>query len=357
LLLALILAGCGSSPSPTTGVSASLGAKTLPSIQLPAYIPGPLNGEPTPRARALRRPIAVIVENYAPDSRPQSGLAAASTVFETLAEGGVTRFMAVYLEHDATKVGPVRSTRMYFDYWAAGLHSVLAHVGGNDDAQALLWHLPKVFNLDENRWEVNLYNTGTPLFWRSSDRAVPHNMYTSTLKLRAYASRNRQNWMYLRASFPHKQAAPLRQRGKATTISMAFENPLYPQEDPNYDVRYVYARGSNSYERYMGGVAHMDSNTGRPLKPANVILLRTGPAVADPGAGPTPQSILIPVRARGVAWYFMDGHIKKGRWQKGQDPNSPLRLLDAKGRPEAFNPGQSWIEVLPSSSPASWTVR
>jgi hypothetical protein len=53
----------------------------------------------------------------------------------------------------------------------------------------------------------------------------------------------------------------------------------------------------------------------------------------------------------------MDGHIKKGRWQKGQDPNSPLRLLDAKGRPEAFNPGQSWIEVLPSSSPASWTVR
>ena len=38
----------------------------------------------------------------------------ASTVFETLAEGGVTRFMAVYLEHDARKVGPVRSTRMYF---------------------------------------------------------------------------------------------------------------------------------------------------------------------------------------------------------------------------------------------------
>ena len=63
------------------------------------------------------------------------------------------------------------------------------------------------------------------------------------------------------------------------------------------------------------------------------------------------------MRSRGVAWYFMDGHIKKGVWQKGQDPNSPLRLLDRRGRAQAFNPGQSWIEVLPSSSPASWSVR
>jgi hypothetical protein len=301
--------------------------------------------------------VSVILENLAPDARPQSGLAAASTVFETLAEGGVTRFMAVYLEHDATKVGPVRSTRMYFDYWAAGLHSVLAHVGGNDDAQALLWHLPKVFNLDENRWEVNLYNTGTPLFWRSADRAPPHNMYTSTFKLRSYADRHREDWMYVQASFPHKQPAPFKQRGKATTISLSFRNPLFAQDDPNYDVRYVYKRASNTYERYMGGVPHVDTNTGSALRPANVIVLRTGPAVADPAAGPTPESILIPVRARGVAWYFMDGHVKKGVWQKGQDPNSPLRLLDRKGRPESFNPGQSWIEVMPSSSPASWSTR
>jgi hypothetical protein len=117
-------------------------------------------------------------------------------VVETLAEEGVTRFLAIYLEKDATKVGPVRSTRMYFDRWAAGFHSILAHVGGNDDAQALLWHLPSVFNVDENRWEVNLNDTGTPLFWRSHDRAAPHNMYTSTYKLRAYAGRNHQNWAY-----------------------------------------------------------------------------------------------------------------------------------------------------------------
>src|SRR5437588_12749173 len=150
-IVALAIAGCGGSS--TTAVTASLGAKGLPQINLPAYIPGPLTGESTARAVAQRRPLAIILENYSPDSRPQAGLGAASTVIETLAESGVTRFMAIYLENDAAKVGPVRSTRLYFDHWAAGFHAILGHVGGNDDAQALLWHLPSVFNIDENRWE------------------------------------------------------------------------------------------------------------------------------------------------------------------------------------------------------------
>src|SRR5579864_7035741 len=90
--LALAVAGCGGSSTPSSSVTASLGAKSLPTINPPAYIPGPLNGQSTLRALALRRPLAVILENYAPDSRPQSGLGPASTVIETLAEGGVTRF-------------------------------------------------------------------------------------------------------------------------------------------------------------------------------------------------------------------------------------------------------------------------
>lgn len=246
---------------------------------------------------------------------------------------------------------------MYFDYWAAGFHAVLAHVGGNDDAQALLWHLPKVYNLDENRWEVSLFNTGTPLFWRGQDRAAPHNMYTSTLKLREYAAAHKQDWVYTQASFPHKAPDTLTQRGHASTISLTFENPLGPVDDPAYDVKYVYNRASNTYERFMGGVPHIDANTGHPLKPANVVVLKTGPAVPDPAAGPTPQSILIPVRGSGVAWYFMDGHVQRGTWQKAQDPNAPLRLLDRRGRSVALNPGQTWIDVLPTSSSATWTAK
>lgn len=351
--LALALAGCGGS-SATSGITASLGAKGLPPIKLPAYIPGPLDGQSTARALALRRPLAVILENYAPDSRPQAGLGPASTVIETLAEGGVTRFMAIYLEHDAPKVGPVRSTRLYFDHWAAAFHAILGHVGGNDDAQALLWHLPPVFNIDENRWEKSLTDTGTPLFWRTNDRLPPHNLYTSTVKLRAYADQNHQDWTYTGAALPHKAAATIGARGHAGSISITFENPLYPQDNPDYDVKYQYDRASNTYWRFMGGAPHIDQNTGAQLRPANVIVMQTRDAVPDANAGPTPESILIPTIGRGTAWYFRDGTVQRGVWQQ-HDQFAPLRFLDRGGRPVAFNPGQTWIEVVPASSKATWS--
>jgi hypothetical protein len=360
VLFSVLLAGCGAGSS-STHSTASLGAKSLSAIKPPAFVPGPLDGKSTARNLALRRSLAVILENYAPDSRPQAGLAAASTVIETLAESGITRFMALYLENDATKVGPVRSTRMYFDHWAAGFHSILAHVGGNDDAQALLWHLPSVFNVDENRWERSLYDTGTPLYWRSADRAAPHNMYTSTYKLRQYASQQKQNWVYTQASFPHKQAAPVGQRGHSGSISITFVDPLLSGANTDaarsdYAVRYTYDRRSNTYLRFMGGGPHVDANTQRPLTPSNVIVMQTQNAVLDTQAGPTPESILIPTLGSGTAWYFRDGTAVKGTWHQ-RDQNAPLHFVDSRGRPIALNPGQTWIEVVPASSRVGWQFR
>lgn len=348
----LALAGCGTSSTAT--LSAKLGAKSLPAIVPPAFVPGPLDGQSTPRAKALRRPLAIMIENYAPDSRPQSGLAPASTVIETLAEGGVTRFLALYLEKDAAKVGPVRSSRIYFDHWASSFHAVLGHVGGNDDAQALLWHLPSVFNVDENRWEKNLYDTGTPLFWRTTDRLAPHNLYTSTYKIRQYAIANHQDWAYNQAFFVHKAPAPLSARGHAGSISIAFLNPLYPLPDADYAVRYQYDRASNTYYRDMGGAPHIDANTGTQLHPANVIIMKTGNASPDPAAGPTAQSITIPVIGSGVAWYFRDGKVVRGTWQQANQ-FAPLRFFDRRGHQVALNPGQTWIEVVPASSTVSWS--
>jgi hypothetical protein len=350
---ALLLAGCGQASTQTT---ASLGAKALPTISPPAYLPGPLDGRPTPRSKVERRPVAVMVENYAPESRPQSGLGRASTVIETLAEAGITRFMAIYLEHDSPKVGPVRSTRVYYNTFAASFHAILAHVGGNDDAQAELWALPKVFNIDENRWEVNLTDTGTPLFWRSRNRLPPHNMYTSTGKLRQYAARHKENWAYANAYLLHKPAAAMSRRGRTTTIRINFQDPLNPLPQPDYDVRYAYNRRSNDYTRYMGGVPHIDADTGQVLRPANVIIIRTANAAPDPAAGITPDSITIPVIGRGKAVFFHDGKVQTGTWHL---PNkyAPLRFFMKSGRKEAFNPGQTWIEVVPPGSPVSWSTR
>ena len=42
-----------------------------------------------------RRPLLVMIENHS-DSRPQSGLQSADVVYEAVAEGGITRFVAVF---------------------------------------------------------------------------------------------------------------------------------------------------------------------------------------------------------------------------------------------------------------------
>ncbi|MEI6156728.1 MAG: DUF3048 domain-containing protein, partial [Atribacterota bacterium] len=60
-----------------------------------------------------KRPISIIIEN-APQARPQSGLSKADIVYEIMAEGGITRFLAIFGEENADNVGPVRSARPYF---------------------------------------------------------------------------------------------------------------------------------------------------------------------------------------------------------------------------------------------------
>lgn len=344
----LLAAGCGGS---TQTVSTTVGAKSIPAIKLPPYVPGPLDGRSTPRRLAMRRPLAVMVENYYPGARPQTGLGAASTVIETLAEGGITRFMAIYLEHDAPKVGPVRSTRIYFDHYAASFHAIFVHVGGNDDAQTHLAYLPDVFNIDENHWEISLTDTGTPLFWRSADRVPPHNMYISTYKIRAYADRHHQDWAYTNVYLPHKH--PAAKHGAIHTITIDYQDPLNPAPQPPYDVTYRYDAATNTYLRYMGGAPHVDAATGKQLAPANVVVMDIGNGVPDPAAGPTIGSIRLPVVGRGTAFYFRDGTVEKGVWSLPNE-NAPLRFYDAHGKLVAFNPGQTWIDAVPPSSPWSY---
>ena len=57
-----------------------------------------------------RRVLAFKVDNNL-NARPQSGLQQADTVMEILVEGGMTRFLAFFMDNSSSYVGPVRSAR------------------------------------------------------------------------------------------------------------------------------------------------------------------------------------------------------------------------------------------------------
>ena len=116
--------------------------------------------------------LGVMIDNFS-DARPQYGLTEAMIVYEALAEGGITRFLAIFSEKQTVEmVGPVRSARPYYLDWLDEYGGAMyMHVGGSPEALELI---DKYEVFDINEFYRGWY------FWRSTNRTAPHNTYTST---------------------------------------------------------------------------------------------------------------------------------------------------------------------------------
>ncbi|MDB5058024.1 MAG: hypothetical protein JWO59_1496, partial [Chloroflexi bacterium] len=64
-------------------------------------------------------------------------------------------------------------------------------------------------------------------------------------------------------------------------------------------------------------------------------------------------AVYVQSTGKNVAYYFRDGKEFKGTWHKPHG-SSHLQLLDDHKKPFKFNPGQTWIEVLPANGSMSW---
>jgi hypothetical protein len=295
-------------------------------------IDGPLTGQPVTRDVAGERPVAVTIDNFLPDASPQSGLSNASLVFETLAEGGITRFMAIFLEHNAAVVGPVRSTRIYFNSWAAGLGVILGHDGGNVDALHELPALTTVENIDADRV--------TGPFYRVNTRQVPHNEYTGTQRLRQYAQSHGGTNIASRMTIPHKSDASLSSRPASFTLNVPFSSA-------QYNVQWRYNRAANDYQRFMGGTPHIDAATGKQLTARNVVVMYTTEA-PDPDPF-TPGALKLGTEGTGKCTVYEDGTAIQGAWSKSA-VDAPLQWLDTNGNPIKLNTGNTWVEVVPNGT-------
>ena len=116
----------------------------------------------------LIRPIVVTINNH-PKARPQSGLTEADVVYEMLAEGDVTRLLALYQSDIPAVAGPVRSARSYFIDIANGLGAFYYAHGYSPEAKSML-ERGVVDNMN------GMHYDGT-YFKRSSERKAPHNSY------------------------------------------------------------------------------------------------------------------------------------------------------------------------------------
>ena len=195
-------------------------APGLPPAPIPSSVVSALDGLPVSRVAASDRPIAVIVENH-PAARPQWGLSRAARVYESLTEGPITRYLAVYRGvANVPRVGPVRSIRTQFLNYVAETGAALAHVGGNEDALALIPML-QLANLDEFHFPA--------AYWRVPRRGIAyeHTMFTSTAALRAVT--DERGWGE-EGAVRHpgwKNGVPPAERPAWQTVTIDFSAPLY----------------------------------------------------------------------------------------------------------------------------------
>ncbi len=306
-------------------------------------------------------PLAVMVENHV-DARPQAGLDKASIVYEAIAEGGITRFMAIFGPKSADKVGPVRSARPYYVDWAMGYNAYYAHVGGNAYALDQISN-EKVLDLDQFKYPAS--------YWRDTSLKVSreHTMFTSTLKLRNQAEKlnysNQSNYRHYRfkdvdssessqnneveAQISDPESEPAQNTAPPATLA---SNISVMFSSANYNVSFNYDKENNNYKRVLNnGNTHKDRESKAEIAPSNLIVMTVNrsPLVTRINE----HGYLMDTVGEGKAKIFIDGTVIEGKWEK-QAKSEREVFYDNNGSEITFNRGQFWICVIPPDSTLSY---
>ncbi|OGM05824.1 hypothetical protein A2125_01995 [Candidatus Woesebacteria bacterium GWB1_43_5] len=366
----------GGNPS-VSWVSGSLDeARSKINTNLPKTEECPINGEKFTKVEkdiwSNRRPITAVIENHL-DSRPPSGLSRADVVYEVVAEGGITRFLGVFYCGTAeadTRIGPIRSARVYLVNWAAEYADspLFVHSGGANticktcpggvksrsqvarevDAFSLLTELGwRYFN--GNALDAGT-NIGYPEVWRDYERilgaASEHTYMGSTDKLydvgieRGFGYKNSDGvaWNKSFSSWKFVDGAP--QTPTASKISFEFWS-----NKADYNVVWEYDKTNNIYKRSNGGKEHIDLDNKARLQAKNVVIQ----FVKERGPVDQESHMFYEAVGQGKALIFQNGSVIEGAWKKSS-LSSRTKFFDSKGAEVSFVRGPIWIEAVPAGN-------
>lgn len=289
-----------------------------------------LTGKELGDAAAKNLPVTAVMIENSPDARPQSGLKKAGVIYEAVAEGGITRFIALYQHNKPELIGPVRSLRMYYFEWAIPYQASIAHVGGSYNAL-------QAVRSDSQRDLDQFFNPDT--YWRASDRYAPHNVYTSSAKLDEINQAKGYTESAF-ASFARVDGQPAEEQN-ASTIYVNFSSPTF-------NTGYAYHKESNTYLRSLAGEAHNDREEGQ-LSPDVLIVIK----VATQSRGGNDGYEDLVTTGSGQAYVFQNGIVQEVTWHK-DSAEQPLRLLDSEGATVKLVRGQTWVAAITDRGSVSW---
>lgn len=332
-----LLAACGDAKSSTAtdGTSPTTGTSAKPSTTATPGPTAPLTGLPVDPGLRERPILTVKIDNH-PQARPQFGIDRADVIVEEKVEGGLSRFMALFQSEDVDKVGPVRSLRSTDPKWLRPEGGMIAYSGGIQPFKNLLG--PNGIS------DVGADNHGPTYYKRRGDRPFEHSLYVNTAVMRTLTPANSK---VPKPLFGFLSPGEVFGGAGVVPVSSVSARMGTGRESTFFDWTWNAQKGA--FLRGSEGKAHDIEGQGQ-IAMKNVILQFTSYSATpykDRANSPVDEANVV---GNGDAWFLSDGKIVQGKWSR-PGPDDITSYTDSAGAPMTFQPGHSWISLIPPGEP------
>ena len=286
-----------------------------------------------------KRAIAFKIDNNI-NARPQSGLQEADAVHEILVEGGMTRFLAFFMDKTSSYLGPIRSARPTDPTVVRPYGGTLVVSGATDGL------IPAIRDLGVPVLEEQK----APAMFRIASRKAPHNLYADTELVREKI--NDRGFFFLQPGPMPLYPFGLDQRNwstganKITVKYSEFTTVIWKLDGEKYS-RFIIDSYSENKEATAHNFITQDANYTDILKTETIVVIQ-GPFYKDK-ATTLPSVLTVGV---GNAYVFNNGKFVEGTWRRG-DISESFVLIDNNQNPILVPPSTQWVHILPNEGEVS----
>ena len=286
-------------------------------------------------ANSKSRPYAVMINNNH-SAWPQCGVQDAYIVYEIIAEGGITRMLAIYKDQETAKIGSVRSARHYFLDYANENDAIFVHWGGSPQAYS---KLGSIDSIDGIALEGSVFFRDTSL-----KRDYEHTGFTSMAKVKEYAekqgyTRDTEKDLLLNYSVDEINMAELEGAEKATMVDIEYS--YY------HSTSYQYDEENKVYKRSMSNKPNVDLETGEQYTAKNIIIYEVENYTLNDGENKGRQEL--DNIGSGSGFLVTGGYSVPITWEKTSHSGQTVYKYK-NGEEILVNDGNTFIQICPVGS-------
>ena len=266
------------------------------------------------------------------NARPQKNMSEADVIYEIeIANGGYTRYTAIFNDTIPEEVEAIRSARIHHADVALDWSATFVHFGGQQMEGSNVYDYFKQVGL--NRFDGL---SDSKNFYRDNTRVAPYNVVGRLQQM------------------AEKTEAPAAETIH-TPLTFSAENPTIKGEDVsvfriNYGEKigfypsYEYLADEGVYRRYYNRKDMIDGTSGKNYDVENVIVMYADYSWYD-GASDRP---IVALTGTNKCEYFIGGKHFTGTWVRNSVQESTT-YLDDEGNVVAFKPGKTFIQIIKPS--------